>query len=110
MDATQHHLLDTCQAWDQLRLVGPHAAPAGRIFVLQHGWAGGVAAAVMVPQRFGMLLEERKQGQLKQAVPMEAVQLGPQVHDVCSRHIKASLGTVTHLSQDPSPQPEIPIP
>ena len=65
MDATQHYLLDTCQAWDQLRLVSPHAAPARRILILQHGWAGAVAAAVMVPQGFGMLLEKRMQGSVQ---------------------------------------------
>ncbi len=65
MDAAQHHLLDACQAWDQLRLVGPHAAPAGRVLILQHVWAGAVAAAVMVPQRFGMLLQKRHQGPIE---------------------------------------------
>ena len=110
MDASQHHLLDACQAWDELRLVGPHAAPAGRIFILQHVWAGAVAAAVMVPQRFGMLLERRKQG------PVEAGSINASQQSLCLdakyllSHMKASMGAVTHLSQNPSPQPEIAIP
>ena len=82
MDASQHHLLDACQAWNELRLVGPHAAPAGRIFILQHVWAGAVAAAVMVPQRFGMLLERREHGPLKQAASMQSTRAEALTHSI----------------------------
>ena len=112
MDASQHYLLDACQAWDQLRLVGPHAAPACGILILQHVWAGAVAAAVMVPQRFGMLLERRQQS------PVELNSINGRQQSLClaaqclltSHDMKARVGAVTHLSQNPPPQPEISIP